>query len=291
MSWTIKQAVEWAYEQLDQSPVFYGHGTDNAWDEAVWIVLFVLGRSADAPINDASRHLREDQQSRLKSLVKQRIKSRIPTAYLVKSAWFCGMEFYVDERVIIPRSPIAELIVDQFSEFKNPKKIKRVLDLCTGSGCIALAIAKNLPQALVDASDYSKEALEVAKINRKKHGLEKRVQLFHSDVFRSIPTQKYDLIVSNPPYVDQHDFDTMPEEYQHEPEMALISGQDGLFVTNQIIQQSRQFLSDDGVLIVEVGNSEKHVKKRWPGLAMRWLEFYNGGAGVFAIKAQDLSKS
>ena len=284
---TIKQAIEWANNIMLQSDVYFGHGTDNAWDEAVWLVLFVLKRDVTQPIDDADSVLTIAEVNNLKTTVNKRIKDKLPLSYLINSAWFCGLEFYVDERVIVPRSPLAECIYNQFEPWINSEKITDVLDLCTGSGCIALAIAHYMPWLKVDASDLSQQALEVAKINRQKLQLENRVQFYQSDVFNNIPAKKYDVIISNPPYVDRSDFDSMPSEFSHEPEMALISGNDGLLVTHTILTNAKKYLKKGGVLIVEVGNSQRHLIKQ-SNLPFLWLEFENGGDGVFLLTQQQL---
>ena len=284
---TIKSAIEMLNNALLNSDVFFGHGTDNAWDEAVWMVLFVLNYPVDQPINNADTELKLDDIKALEVIVNKRINDNIPLAYLINSAWFCGLEFYVDERVIVPRSPIAECIFDAFEPWVNSDEITDVLDLCTGSGCIALATAHYMPHVNVDASDFSQAALEVAHINRKKLGLEDRVHFIYSDVFKDIPFKQYDVIVSNPPYVDEGDFKSMPKEFSHEPEMALTSGSDGLFVTHAILENAKKYLKPNGILIIEVGNSQRHLLEKSP-LPFLWFEFENGGGGVFLLRADQL---
>ncbi len=284
---TLKSAIEYTESELLKGEAFFGHGTDNAWDEAVWLVLSALQRPVDQLINDANKLLNSNEIKKINYLIQKRIKNKKPLAYLTNQAWFCGLEFYVDERVIIPRSPIAECILNGFDPWLDITSAKSVLDLCTGSGCIALAIAHYFPHLSVDASDFSQDALDVAKINRKNMDLEDRVNLVYSDAFRNIAEKKYDLIVSNPPYVDLPDYRSMPKEFCHEPEMALISGNDGLFVTNQILRQAKKYLSDQGVLIVEVGNSKKHLIDKWD-LPFEWIDFEYGGEGVFVLRANQL---
>jgi ribosomal protein L3 glutamine methyltransferase len=284
---TIKSAIEMLNNALLNSDVFFGHGTDNAWDEAVWMVLFVLKYPVDQPINNADTELKLDDIKALEVIVNKRINDNIPLAYLINSAWFCGLEFYVDERVIVPRSPIAECIFDAFEAWVNSDEITDVLDLCTGSGCIALATAHYMPHVNVDASDFSQAALEVAHINRKKLGLEDRVHFIYSDVFKDIPFKQYDVIVSNPPYVDEGDFKSMPKEFSHEPEMALTSGSDGLFVTHTILENAKKYLKPNGILIIEVGNSQRHLLEKSP-LPFSWFEVENGGGGVFLLRAEQL---
>ncbi len=285
---TIKKAIEWSNNAMLNSDVYFGHGTDNAWDEAVWAVLFVLKRNVAQPINDADTLLTNKQVSELHAIMEKRISQKRPLSYLIHSAWFCALEFYVDERVIVPRSPLAQCILDGFEPWVKSDNITDVLDLCTGSGCIALAIAHYMPWVKVDGADFSKKALAVANINRDKLGLKDRVNFYYSDVFKNIPEKKYNVIISNPPYVDKDDFDSMPKEFSHEPKMALMSGNDGLFVTHNILAHAKKYLKKGGVLIVEVGNSQRHLIKQ-SNLPFLWLNFKNGGDGVFLLRQDQLT--
>ena len=230
------------------------------------------------------------EKTRAIELIQARLGTRQPVAYLTNSAWFCGLEFYVDERVIVPRSPIGELIRDQFSGFINHKP-KRILDLCTGSGCIAIACAEAFPEAEVDAVDLSLDALDVTQINIERYQLSERVFPISSDLFNDIPQDKYDLIVTNPPYVDQEDLDEMPEEFHFEPELALGSGEDGLDITKRILAEASDYLSEDGVLICEVGNSMIHLIAQYPTVPFNWVEFKQGGLGVFSLTKAQLDES
>ncbi|MFZ7324207.1 50S ribosomal protein L3 N(5)-glutamine methyltransferase [Avibacterium avium] len=287
--YSIKDFLRWTYSIFNRSELYYGHGYDNPWDEAQQLVLAALDLPYDFPAEMYDARLTQDEKLHLITLVKERLEKRIPVAYLTRSAWFCGLEFYVDERVIIPRSPISALIEEKFAGLLT-KQPKRIMDLCTGSGCIAIACAMAFPDAEVDAIDLSTDALDVAEINIMKYQLSDRVFPMQSDLFNAIPQDKYDLIVTNPPYVDQEDLDDMPEEYHYEPEMALGSGDDGLDITKRILQSAADYLADDGVLVCEVGNSMVHLIEQFPNVPFEWVELKNGGLGVFALRKADLIK-
>ncbi|MFZ7202658.1 50S ribosomal protein L3 N(5)-glutamine methyltransferase [Avibacterium avium] len=287
--YSIKDFLRWTYSTFNRSELYYGHGYDNPWDEAQQLVLAALDLPYDFPAEMYDARLTQDEKLHLITLVKERLEKRIPVAYLTRSAWFCGLEFYVDERVIIPRSPISALIEEKFAGLLT-KQPKRIMDLCTGSGCIAIACAMAFPDAEVDAIDLSTDALDVAEINIMKYQLSDRVFPMQSDLFNAIPQDKYDLIVTNPPYVDQEDLDDMPEEYHYEPEMALGSGDDGLDITKRILQSAADYLADDGVLVCEVGNSMVHLIEQFPNVPFEWVELKNGGLGVFALRKADLIK-
>lgn len=284
---TIKDFIRWTYSTFNRSDVYYGHGYDNAWDEAQQLILSGLQLPPDIPSELYDTNLTQSEKSDLINLVLSRIEQRIPIAYLTNRAWFCGLEFYVDERVIIPRSPISALIEDRFAGLlkQNPK---RIMDMCTGSGCIAIACATQFPDAEVDAIDLSTDALNVAEINIMHHNLSDRVFPIQSDLFSNLPQDHYDLIVTNPPYVDQEDLNDMPEEYHYEPEMALGSGVDGLDITKRILKSAADYLTDDGILICEVGNSMIHLIEQFPNVPFHWLELKNGGLGVFALTKKEL---
>ncbi|HHU9712368.1 TPA: 50S ribosomal protein L3 N(5)-glutamine methyltransferase, partial [Escherichia coli] len=219
--------------------------------------------------------------------VIRRVNERIPVAYLTNKAWFCGHEFYVDERVLVPRSPIGELINNKFAGLIS-KQPQHILDMCTGSGCIAIACAYAFPEAEVDAVDISPDALAVAEQNIEEHGLIHNVIPIRSDLFRDLPKVQYDLIVTNPPYVDAEDMSDLPNEYRHEPELGLASGTDGLKLTRRILGNAADYLADDGVLICEVGNSMVHLMEQYPDVPFTWLEFDNGGDGVFMLTKEQL---
>lgn len=283
--------VRWAVSQFNQAGLFYGHGTDNPWDEAVCLTLHTLNLPQDMLQQTGEQlfqaRLTETEKRAVAVLVKRRVEERIPLAYLMNQAWFCGLPFYVDERVLIPRSPFAELIDDKFAQWLS-RTPTQILDLCTGGGCIAIALAYAFEYAIVDAVDISPEALEVAELNIIEHQLSERVYPIKSDLMDALTGQKYDLIISNPPYVDAEDMADLPDEFHHEPELALAAGDDGLDLVHKMLRQAPEHLTDDGWLFVEVGNSQFHMEHIYPDLALQWVEFTRGGHGVFAISRADL---
>lgn len=281
------QMIVYAQKLFENSAIFYGHGTDNALDEAYTLVIDALNLSHDLSDEELSVMPLENSQ-KLLALIHQRAESHIPVPYLTKKAWFCGLPFYVDERVLIPRSPIAELIEVGFSPWIDPDKVTDVLDLCTGSGCIAIACAYAFPDAQVDASDLSLDALDVARMNIAQHHVEDRVHLYQGDLFETLPQKKYDIIVSNPPYVGEEEMDNLPDEYRHEPEMALASGKLGLDIVDRILKTAARYLTDGGILVVEVGNTWQIMDAYYPRLPFIWLEFERGGDGVFLLNKEDL---
>lgn len=284
---TILDMMRWSYSCFNASDLYYGHGHDNAWDEAHQLVLNALALPVDVPESMYQARLTLIEKERIIDMVKQRLGLRVPVAYLTNTAWFCGLEFYVDERVIVPRSPIGELIQKRFTGILRAEP-KRILDLCTGSGCIAIACAEKFPNAEIDAVDLSIDALDVAEINIHRHQQAHNVVPIHSDLFNQIPEMRYDLIVTNPPYVDQEDLDDMPQEFHHEPELALGSGIDGLTITKRILAEAADHLNDNGVLVCEVGNSMVHLIEQFPAVPFNWLEFEHGGLGVFSLTAEQL---
>ncbi|WP_439257579.1 50S ribosomal protein L3 N(5)-glutamine methyltransferase [Lonepinella sp. BR2271] len=286
---TIKDYLRWAYSTFNSEPLFYGQGMDNAWDEASLLVLSSLNLPLDVPTDLYDSRLTQTEKVQIIELVTQRVEQRIPTPYLVNTSWFCGLPFYVDERVLIPRSPIGELIQNGFVDFVEQAP-NRILDMCTGSGCIAIACADRFPEAEVDAVDLSRDALDVAEYNIERHGLTERVIPIQSDLFAQLPPDQYDLIVTNPPYVDQEDLDCMPEEFSHEPELALAAGEDGLDLVVKILAESPKYLKNNGVLICEVGNSMIHLESRFPEVPFHWIEFKNGGLGVFSLTKAELEQ-
>jgi len=283
---SILDMVRWSVSRFNEAGLCYGHGTDNAWDEAVSLVLQLLHLPQDMVQQTGEQifhsRLTQSEKHLIATMIERRVNERIPAAYLTNQAWFCGLPFYVDERVLVPRSPYAELINKHFSDWLNDKP-KNILDLCTGGGCIAIALAYAFEDALVDAVDISTDALDVAEMNIAEHDLTERVFPIQSDLMSALQGQQYDLIVSNPPYVDQEDMDDLPEEFRHEPQLGLAAGADGLDLVDSILQQAAQHLSDNGWLFVEVGNSQVHMKERYPDLHITWVDFEQGGHGVFAI--------
>lgn len=286
---TPREFIKYAERRFSKADLCYGHGTDNPADEAAYLVLRALGLPFDAAAAALDEPLSRPQAVRLRALIEQRIKERTPVAYLINEAWFAGLPFYVDRRVLIPRSPLAELIESRFSPWLQEGQVRRILDIGTGSGCIAVACAGAFPRARVDATDASDQALEIAKRNITVHGLTDRVQLFKADVFPDKSRGPYDLIVSNPPYVSAAELRSLPAEYRHEPVQALLAGADGLSVIRAILREARGFLSRHGVLIVETGNSQSAVTQAYPRLPFTWLEFERGGAGVFLLTAAELA--
>lgn len=286
---SLRDLLRWGMSQFYEANLYYGHGTDNAWDEALALVLSALHLPPDVNPAVLDARLLERERAAIVELIQKRAIERLPSAYLTRQAWFCGLSFYVDQRVIIPRSPIAELIEKGFAPWVQPENVERVLDLCTGSGCIAIACAVHMPEIKVDAVDISSQALEVARVNVERHALESQVRLIHSDLFTGVSGQIYDLIVSNPPYVGGTELAALPAEYQHEPKVALAGGGvDGLEIVIRILQQAGQHLSPQGVLIVEVGNSQQALIERFPEAPFIWLEFERGGDGVFLLTAEQL---
>lgn len=288
---TIRDYIRWAVSHFNEAGLYYGHGTDSAWDEAVALILHTLHLPHDVDRSILDARLTRSERDILQRLILRRIQERIPVPYLIHQAWFAGLPFYVDERVLIPRSPLAELIENQFQPWKEPEEVNNVLDLCTGSGCIAIAAAKALPHAQIDASDISEGALTVAKMNVLRHAVEDQVQLYQSDLFQALPKKKYDIILSNPPYVDESDMASLPREFSYEPVLGLAAGQDGLDFALRILKTALTFLNPQGILIVEVGNSEWALAEKFPDVPFTWLEFQHGGGGVFLLTADQLREN
>ena len=286
---TINDMVRWAVSRFNEAEIFLGHGADNPWSEAIALILPALYLPHDRPDVAWSARLTQQERLHLADLIMRRIEERIPSAYLVHKMRFAGLDFFVDERVLVPRSPMAELIEKQFEPWLHEGQISHVLDLCTGSACIAIACAHYLPDALVDAVDISKEALEVAQINVNKYHMQEQVRLFQGDLFDPLPkNSKYDLIISNPPYVDADDMATLPKEYTHEPSLGLAAGKDGLDMVKSILATAKNYLAPEGVLIIEVGNSETALVEQFPDVPFTWLEFDRGDGGVFLLTYDDV---
>ncbi len=285
---TVRDFIRWAVTQFNQADLVYGHGTDNGWDEAVNLILTTLHLPPDIDTNVLDAKLTSPEKEVIAQRVKKRVMDRVPVPYLVNEAWFAGLNFYVDERVIIPRSPIAELLEDEFSPWVEQENVEAILDLCTGSGCIAISASFTFPNARVDAVDISPSALEVAKINVERFGLEENVTLIQSDLFTGLAGKKYDIIISNPPYVSKAEYDALPPEYAKEPEQSLLCGDDGLDVVRRILAKAADHLTATGILVVEVGFSQEIVEAEFAGVPFTWLQFENGGEGVFLLNAEEL---
>lgn len=287
---TVGEALQYCSEALDASDVYFGHGTDNAWDEAAQLVLSVVA----SPLHDDDAILREplDEQAlaQIQQLLERRIAEHLPLPYLLGRAWFAGLEFLCDRRAIIPRSPIAELILNGFEPWYTGGEPRRILDLCCGGGCIGLAVAHYFPAAHVDLLDIDGDALALARDNAAFLQVQDRVAIRQSDLFEALAEGDYDLIVSNPPYVDADDLASMPAEYLHEPERALGAGKDGLDITRRILRDAGRYLSDTGLLVVEVGNSWRALEDAYPDVPFTWVEFEHGGEGVFTLSAQELEE-
>ncbi len=286
---TLTDAVRWAASRFEQAGVFYGHGTDNAIDEAVALVLQALHLPPDLDSLYFGTRLSADEKARIGDWLQQRIDDHRPLPYIAGEAWFAGLSFRVDERVLIPRSPLAELIEAGFQPWLDPEAVERIADVGTGCGCIAVACAYALPQARVDALDTSDGALELTRANSADHGVASRVTAIASNLLGALAAEPmYDLIVANPPYVASERLDAMPAEFRHEPRQGLDGGVDGLSLVHPLLMQAAERLHDDGILVCEVGHSWPAFEQAYPELPVTWLAFERGGAGVFVITGHDL---
>jgi ribosomal protein L3 glutamine methyltransferase len=284
----VRTLIERGAARLSRARVFFGHGTDNAWDEAAALVLHALRLPPAGGAALYRRRVGAAAQRRVHALLARRISERIPAVYLTGVAWFAGLRLRVDARVLIPRSPLAEVIERRFAPWIEAARVRRVLDVGTGSGCIAIACAKYLPRARVDAVDISDAALALARGNVRRHRLARRVRLLRSDHFRALGRATYDIIVANPPYVGSAELRSLPPEYRHEPRVALAAGARGLDSVRIILREAARHLQPRGLLIVEVGNTERAVRRAWPRLPFLWLQFARGGGGVFVLTREQL---
>ncbi len=286
---TVRDCLRFAVSRFNEAELFFGHGSENAYDEAAYLILHTLNLPLDRldPFLDA--RLTQSELYDVLNIIERRTEQRIPAAYLTNQAWLGDMSFYVDERVIVPRSFIAELLREQlFPWVENPDEVSTALDMCTGSGCLAILAAHAFPNAHVDAVDLSADALDVAQYNVSDYGLEDRITLVESDMFARLQGKKYDLIISNPPYVDAESVTALPQEYKYEPEQALGSGTDGLNATRVILEQAAEHLTENGILIVEIGHNRDALEAAFPELPFTWLDVSAGNEFVFLLHRNDL---
>lgn len=286
---TVRDLLRYAVSRFNQAELAFGHGSANAYDEAAYLVLHTLRLPLDTldPFLDA--RLLDDEIDAVLKVIERRATQHVPAAYITQEAWMHGLRFYVDERVIVPRSFIGELLEDGLQPYvADPDEVGAVLELCTGSGCLAVLAAQAFPNADIDAVDISHDALEVAHINVNDYALTDRIALFEGDLFAPLPERRYDVIIANPPYVNSTSMDALPAEYRHEPALALAGGEDGMDVVRRIVKEARNWLTDDGLLVVEIGNERAHVEAAFGGLDLVWLSTSVGDDTVFLIQAGDL---
>jgi len=285
---SIRDYIRWAASRFSQAQIAFGHGTVTALDEAAAIILHTLYQPYNLAESYFDAVLTLEERRALIDIVDKRINERIPAAYLTHEAIFAGLSFYVDERVLVPRSPIAELIEQRFAPWVDEEQVGRILDLCTGSACIAIACAYAFPHASVDAVDLSADALAVAEINVDKHQLSESLTLYQSDLFKALPETRYDIIVSNPPYVSLAEWEQLPAEFLAEPDMGFKGGPSGLDIVIRILADANDYLAEEGILIVEVGSSAETLAETFPDVPFYWLEFERGGDGVFLLTAEQV---
>ncbi len=285
---TLRDFIRWGVSRFEEAGLFYGHGTDNALDEATLLVLHALHLPSDQTVSYLDAKLTVSERAAVLDLLQRRVDERLPAAYLMGATRFAGLDFYVNRHVLIPRSPIAELIESNFEPWIQPDTVERILDLCTGSGCIAIGCAYCFPDSSIDAVDLSAEALLVAQSNIDRHKLETRVEPVLSDLFEKLKGRRYNLIVSNPPYVSLNEMETLPAEYLKEPAVGLEAGTNGLEVVIRILQQAADYLEPGGILVVETGNNADQLTSCYPQVPFLWLEFERGGEGVFLLTAEQL---
>ncbi|MGA7982855.1 MAG: 50S ribosomal protein L3 N(5)-glutamine methyltransferase [Chromatiaceae bacterium] len=286
--YTIHDFIRWGASRFNAAGLFFGHGTDNALDEAAQLVLFALHLPADLPAIYRDCRLTEPERGAVAALIERRISERRPASYLTNRAWFAGLEFFVNDEVLVPRSPLAELVEAGFDPWIDAERIHRILDLCTGCGCIGIAAAVYLPDAEVDLADISQGALAVAAQNVARHGVEERVRVVESDLFSGLSDHSYDAIVSNPPYLSTAELASLPEEYHKEPRLGLAGGESGLDLVLRILRDAPAHLNEGGILVVEVGNAAEELEQRFPDVPFLWLEFERGGEGVFLMRREQL---
>jgi ribosomal protein L3 glutamine methyltransferase len=284
----VGELLDWATGLLEQAELAYGHGTDNARDDAAAIIFYALHLPHDSAPRSYRRIVTAAGRQKVAALLRRRIDERIPSAYLTGVTWFAGHEFRVTPDVLVPRSPIAELCLTAFEPWIDATRVRRLLDIGTGSGCIAIAAAHALPAAMVDATDISQPALSLARRNVRRHRLGRRVRVLRSDVYGGLRHRRYDVIVSNPPYVPAAELRQLPPEYRHEPRLGLQASRHGIAIIARILAGARRHLEPQGILVVEAGDAEHAVRRRWPSLPFTWLEFEHGGGGVFLLNAAEL---
>lgn len=287
---SVAETIRAVERRFRRAKLHYGHGTATARDEAAWLVGHVLRTAPSRLASRLSKPVTKSQAEKIGALAAERMRTRKPLAYLLREAWFAGLRFHVDERVIVPRSLTGEFIQERFRPWIEVKRVRRILDLCTGSGCMAIACARAFPRARVDAADISGDALAVARRNVEKHRLRKRVRLVRSDLFGALRGKRYDLIVTNPPYVGRAEMKTLPPEYRHEPALALVSGAQGLDAIIRILARAPRHLAPGGILVAEVGNSAAALQERFPSVPFLWLTGDTGDEGVFLLTAEDLAR-
>jgi len=286
---TIRDWIRFAVSEFEASTVFYGHGTDNAYDEAVWLVISALHLPLDTVENFLDARLISTERQKLAHFIEQRVTQHTPTAYLLKEAWLQGFKFYVDERVLIPRSFIAELLAQDLSPWiEYPEMIESAADICTGSGCLGILLANSFPNAAIDVIDISQDAIDVCNINISNYGLQHQVTAIQSDMFNALTGKTYDVIISNPPYVDAPSMATLPKEYQNEPQLALGSGDAGLDHTHTLLKEAANYLNEGGLLIVEIGHNRDALEAAYPDIAFNWLEVSSGNQFVFLLTKEQL---
>jgi ribosomal protein L3 glutamine methyltransferase len=287
---TIRDWLRFTVSRFEESGIFYGHGTDNAYDEAAWLILSALHLPHDTLENFLDAVITEQERRHLAHLVERRVTERTPTAYLVREAWLKGFKFYVDERVIVPRSFIAELLAEQLAPWiEFPEMVTSAADICTGSGCLGVLLAHAFPDAAIDVVDISPDAISVANINIANYGLQEQVQAIQSDMFTALKGKTYDLIISNPPYVDAPSMATLPQEYRNEPQLALGSGLAGLDHTHTLLREAPKHLNEGGLLVVEIGHNRDALLEAYPDLPFTWLEVEAGNEFVFLLTKEQLS--